>query len=171
MSRIMMLALASSFLILISACNENPAASTNSPESESAETTHDHGHQASGIADSSEYETHRHGIHGGHIFEFSPAEFLGEWVQHRDSDLIQIFILDLNGKSDMPQKVDSLIIKRGDTLFSLDPESSDENGNSAVYSLEDKDLSIAMNLGVDVELFIGEREFTAQINAHDGHHH
>lgn len=174
MSRFGAIALASFCLILVSACDNSQAPTeraANQDDSTSDQVAHDQDNHHSDAPQSYSAgdHSHRHGIHGGHIFDFSPAEFLGEWVQHRDSDLIQIFVLDLNGQSDFPQKVESLLIKKGDTLFSLDPESPDENGYSSVYSLEDKDLSIAMNLGVDVELTIGDREFTAEIPAHAGH--
>ena len=157
------------FCIFVVACDQSkpktePAQSPDEHKHAHDEGTHDeHDHE------SSTDNSHRHGIHGGHIFDFQPNDLLGEWVQFRDKDVIEIFLLDSTGKSDSPQKVESLIIKKGDKLFSLDPESPDGNGASAKFSLDDIELAIAMNLGVDVEMTIGDKEYTAKIPPNSGH--
>lgn len=143
--------------------NQEKAASTNESAQKNQEVNKLKGHESN---------SHRHGPNGGHIFEFDDStEFLGEWVQHRSSDLITIFILDDTGKQNLPLAIESMIVRRGDALFSLDPVEPNDVGETAKYALEDKDLTIAMNLGVTVEIDISEKTYSGKIPANAGHHH
>lgn len=102
----------------------------------------------------------------GHGFQFEPHHFSGEWGHTFNSDLIQIFILDKETKDKKPIKVDSIAIRRGDQIFSLDAEAEDEQGLSHTYSLDNKELAIAMNLGVTLEMTVGDESYTAKIAPH-----
>ncbi len=105
-------------------------------------------------------------IFGGHMFAFEPDDYVGDWSHSVKSDLIRIFILDKETKSKSPINADTVLIRRGDVIFSLDPEEPDEDGKTAVFSLDNKDLAIAMNLGVTVEMTVDGEKYSAKIAAH-----
>jgi hypothetical protein len=111
-----------------------------------------------------------HGPFGGHIFALEPNEFQGEWKKYTDSNVIKMYILDADGKKEVSQKVDSFTVtpKVGNDEggFVLEPENPDEQGLAAVYMLDDQDLSIAIPLGVDIEIKIGDKVFKGEIKAH-----
>ena len=52
-----------------------------------------------------------------------------------------------------------------------DPEAEDADGKTAVYSLDDQDLSMAINLGVDVKIMIGDQTYTGKISPVEPHDH
>lgn len=82
-----------------------------------------------------------------------------------------MYILDAAGKEAVAQKVDSFTVTpkvgNDETGFVLEPESPDEQGLSAVYVLDDQELSIAVPLGVDIEIKIGDKVFKGEIKAHE----
>ena len=100
------------------------------------------------------------------MFAFEPDDYVGDWSHSVKSDLIRIFILDKETKSKSPINADTVLIRRGDVIFSLDPEEPDEDGKTAVFSLDNKDLAIAMNLGVTVEMTVDGEKYSAKIAAH-----
>ncbi len=156
--------------ILFSLGCKNPESSkTSEPNSKaSADSAQRHNSDHSHSDNHGSY--HRHGIHGGHIFEFKPqGTYLGEWVQNRKNDLIRIYILDSKGEKDVPVDAENLILRRGETLFSLDAETPNEDGKSAIYSLEEKDLAIAINLGIAVEMTVGDTRYEGEIPPNAGH--
>lgn len=112
------------------------------------------------------YERKKYVAEDGHGFSFQPNDFAGEWGHTFNSDLIQIFILDKETKDKKPIKVDSIAIRRGEQIFSLDAEGEDEQGLSHTYSLDNKELAIAMNLGVTLEMTVGDVDYTAKIAPH-----
>jgi hypothetical protein len=127
---------------------------------------HDHDHDAAGDV---------HGPNGGHLFEFADGDYHGEWKHFNDNFVIKVFILDKEGKKNQAVAAESVTIKptAGDETaeFSLDPDSPDDDGNAFSYSLDSQDLSIAMNLGVVVEMKLGGKTYTAKIPAHAPHDH
>jgi hypothetical protein len=132
---------------------------------------HDHDHDHDGDHDHDASDHPAHGPFGGHIFALEPNEFQGEWKKYTDSNVIKMYILDAAGKEAVAQKVDSFTVTpkvgNDETGFVLEPESPDEQGLSAVYVLDDQELSIAVPLGVDIEIKIGDKVFKGEIKAHE----
>ena len=112
-----------------------------------------------------------HGPHGGHIVKLDNSDFQAEWKKYKDNDVIKMYVLDASGKNATPVKIDSFVItpKVGNdgTGFTLEPEEPDADGATAVYCLDDKDLSIAIPLGVDIEFKIGDKVYKGEIKAHE----
>ncbi len=112
-----------------------------------------------------------HGPFGGHVFDLDTTEHQVEWKKYKDNDMIRMYVLDGKGKEATPIKVDSFIVtpKIGDDgiSFNLEPEAADENGVTAIYVLDDKDLSIAIPIGVDVEIKVGDKTYKGEIKSHD----
>ena len=135
---------------------------TSSDAHEGDEHDHDHEHAA-------------HGPNGGHIFEFAEGDYHGEWKHYNDNFVIRVYVLDKEGKNNQAVAAENVTIKRttGDdsAQFTLDPESPDEEGKAVVYGLDSQDLSIAMNLGVSVEMKLGDKTYTANIPPHEPHDH
>jgi len=136
--------------------------------------SHSHGqdHSSDGHSHDQESESDGiHGVNGGHVFSFEPADYVGEWLVSNDDDVTKIFILDKDGTVNTPIKVENLELRRGDSVFTLDAENLNEDGLSAVYSLDDRDLSIAINLGVEVKMEVGEKKYVGRIAALTPHDH
>lgn len=110
--------------------------------------------------------TKKYAANDGHSFTFEPHDYAGEWGHTFNSDLIQIFILDKTTNEKKRVQLDSISIRRGDQIFSLDAENEDEQGLAHTYSLDNKELAIAMNLGVTLEMTVGEKNYTAKIAPH-----
>ena len=83
----------------------------------------------------------------------------------------KMYLLDAAGKKEVAQKVDSFTVtpKVGseEEGFTLVAEKADEQGLSAVYMLDDQQLSIAIPLGVDIEIKIGDKVYKGEIKAHE----
>jgi hypothetical protein len=79
-------------------------------------------------------------------------------------------ILDQDGKP-VVVKVDSfkVIPSAGSdqTPFELVAESPDEEGKASVYSLDDQGLAIAIPLGVNIEIAMGETVLKGKIDSHE----
>ncbi len=141
----------------------------------------DHDHDAEHAHDADDHTGHDddtdshadhpdHGPFGGHVFKLDTSEFQGEWKKYKDNDVIKMYLLDATGKKAAPLKVDSFIVTskvgNDDAGFTLEPEEPDAEGATAVYSLDDKDLSIAIPLGVDIEIKVGDKVYKGEIKAH-----
>ncbi len=115
-----------------------------------------------------------HGEHGGHIFPIDSPDYQGEWKQYSDNDLIRMYVLDANGKPS-PVKADSFVVTpkigAGEVTFTLVGEEPNENGETAIYSLDDKDLTIAIPLGVTIDIKIGDKTLKGEIKAHEALDH
>ena len=138
-----------------------------------AATDSDHDHDGDHDGDDHDHAQSDHPAHGpfgGHIFALEPNEFQGEWKKYTDSNVIKMYILDADGKKEVSQKVDSFTVTpkvgNDEGSFVLEPENPDEQGLAAVYMLDDQDLSIALPLGVDIEIKIGDKVFKGEIKAH-----
>ena len=133
---------------------------------------HDHGDDHGDHDHDHDHADHpAHGPFGGHIFALEPNDMQGEWKKYTDSNVIKMYLLDAAGKKEVPQKVDSFVVtpKVGNDEggFTLEPENPDDMGVSAVYMLDDQELSIAIPLGVDIEIKIGDKVFKGEIKAHE----
>lgn len=126
-----------------------------------------HNHEAD---DHSADDHPAHGPFGGHIFKLDTSDFQGEWKKYKDNDVIKMYVLDAAGKKAAPLKIDSFVVTpkvgNDDSSFTLEPEEPDDDGASAVYWLDNKDLSIAIPLGVDIEIKIGDKTYKGEIKAH-----
>lgn len=111
-----------------------------------------------------------HGPAGGHIFDLDSDDYQAEWKKYKDNSVIRMYILDGAGKKAVPVKVDSFIVKpqagKEDVSFELAAEEANENGETAVYMLDDDALFTAIPLGVDIEIKMGDKTLKGQIKAH-----
>ena len=114
------------------------------------------------------------GPNGGHQIPFDNKEMNAEWVHYNDNDIIRVVILDPSGKENRPIKAESVTIRRTkgkDEGFTLIAEEPDENGATDKYMLDDKNLAIAMVLGVTVEVKMDGKTYAGKIPPHEPHSH
>ncbi len=141
---------------------ENPEAG-NGHDHEHGE--HDHDHDGHGHA----HDHPPHGPNGGHIFPLDTDGYQAEWKKYSDNNMIRIYILDAEGKKAMPIAADSFTVTpkvgEGDLSFTLLPENPTD-GLSPVYALDDRDLAVAIPLGVDIEIKMGDKTIKGEIKAH-----
>jgi hypothetical protein len=174
------------FLGLSCCCLMSGCADTKTADSEAADhddhdhghDDHDHGHEGH---DHGDHEGHDHGAHdihgpfGGHTFAFDSDDFRAEWKHYSDNDVIRVYVLDTTGQKEAPVNATVVMIPLGGsdrTPFELEAEKPDEEGKSAVYSLDDKNLGIAITaVGVKVEMKTDGKTYSAIIDAHEPHDH
>ena len=116
----------------------------------------DHSHDGDHSHSDESHDDHpAHGPNHGHIFALDSDEYQGEWQKFSDSDVINMYILDANGQN-IALKVDSFTVTpkvgNDNSSFTLEAKDADADGATAAYTLDDKDLSIAIPLGVDIEI-------------------
>ena len=111
-----------------------------------------------------------HGPNGGHIFPTDSDMCQFEWKKYNDTNVTEIYALDKEGKNNMPIAATSLIITpkvgEGDVSFELTAKDADPDGKTAVYMLDDADLKIAIPLGVNIEIKMGDKTVKGEIKAH-----
>lgn len=148
----------------------------------------DHGHDHDGDSHGDDHDAHaghdhdgggheegahEHGPNGGHLFTFSGDKFRAEWKHYSDNHVVRVIVLDKKAESAVPVAAESMTVRRtaGDdgTVFTLDAESPDAEGKTAVYSLDSQDLDIAMNLGVTIEMKVGDDTYSSVIPPHKPH--
>jgi hypothetical protein len=129
---------------------------------------HDHGHDHGDDGDI-------HGPFGGHVFSFDSDEYRGEWKHYNDNDVIRVYVLDSTGKKEAPVNgaVTLTPLAGADkTPFELEGENPNDDGETAIYSLDDKNLTIAITAaGVTVGLKVGDKSYEGVIEAHEPHDH
>ena len=142
---------------------------TNGGAANNADHDHDHDHDHGDDHDHADHPAH--GPFGGHIFALEPNDMQGEWKKYTDSNVIKMYLLDAAGKKEVAQKVDSFTVTpkvgNDEEGFTLEAEKLDDQGLSAVYMLDDQNLSIAIPLGVDIEVKIGDKVYKGEIKAHE----
>ena len=85
---------------------------------------------------------------------------------------MRIYILDAAGKANVPVNGTITVTRDVDgSSFELDPEKPGENGAAESYTLDNKELSIAMNLGVTVDMKVGDKTYSGKIKASKPHKH
>lgn len=105
------------------------------------------------------------GINGGQRFTFDPPDYSGEWTQDNNTNLVRFFIVDRSGSRNVSVAADSFCIKSGDNLmFSLDPDNGYNSSGSDSFSLEDRNLALAMNSTVEVVLQVQGKSYRAILN-------
>ena len=126
---------------------------------------HDHGHDHAG------HDHPPHGPNGGHIFLFDNKEVQGEWCKYKDNDMIRMHLLGADGKTPMAMKVDSFVVRpnvgNDDTTFEMEAENADSDGKASTFMLDDKSLTIAIPLGVKIEVKAGDKTMVGEIKAHE----
>lgn len=164
---------------LLSGCAETNTADT---ATESHDHDHDHGHDHDHDHDHG-HEGHDHGDHamdvhgpfGGHTFKWDSDDYRAEWKHYNDNDVIRVYVLDATGKKEAPVKASVAMIPLGGsdkTPFELEAEKANEAGEAAVYSLDEKNLGIAITaVGVKVEMKVDGKTYTGIIEAHEPHDH
>lgn len=144
---------------------------TNGGAANNADHDHDHDHDHGDDHDHDHADHPAHGPFGGHIFALEPNDMQGEWKKYTDSNVIKMYLLDAAGKKEVAQKVESFTVTpkvgNDEEGFTLEAEKLDDQGLSAVYMLDDQNLSIAIPLGVDIEVKIGDKVYKGEIKAHE----
>lgn len=110
-------------------------------------------------------DLHPIGNNGGHLFAFD-SDYQGEWSNYSSNDVVRVYILDAAGKELVPVKGTVVITSKDQSTFELDPEEPDADGKAAKFTLDNSALSIAMNLGVTIELKIDDKAYSAKIKPH-----
>lgn len=140
---------------------------------DSGSSAHDHDHESHDHDHDGEHEHDDHPAHGpnhGHLFELDSPDYQGEWQKFKDNNVIKMHILDKD-QNPAVLKVDSfhVIPMAGNdaTPFVLEAESPDAAGKSSVYMLDDQSLSIAIPLGVNIEITMGDTVLKGKIDQHE----
>lgn len=144
---------------------------TGSTKTATADHDHDHDHDHGSHA---EGELPAHGPKGGHLFKLDGTEYVGEWLHYNDNDIIRVYLLDMKSKGAVPCDGITITPTAGDdkTPFVLELDAEASGGDQKlVYMLDEKALMLAMNLGVDVEITVGDEKFKGSIAPHAPHDH
>ena len=147
-------------------------ASTGCNDAAPEKDDHGHTHEDGGHDHGISADDHpAHGPNHGHIFELDSPDHCVEWCKFKDNDVIKMHVLDKEGKKATPVKIDSFVVTpmagNDDLSFELKAEKPDDEGKSSVYMLDDKDLSIAIPLGVNIEIKMGDKTMKGKIAAHE----
>ena len=133
--------------------------------SEKEEHGHDHDHD----------HDHDHGMLGknrGHVYKFDTKEMRLEWAHSKSNN--KFFLVDLEGNN-KPMKVDSfeVVSEVGSEpeTFNIPAVDANDKGETAQYTLDSEELSRAIPLGVSVKVKVGDKTYTAKIDAHEPHSH
>lgn len=100
----------------------------------------------------------------GHPFRFEPADFAGAWLSYTHNNVIRVFIMNAIGDESVRIKVNSMTVFGADgAIFTLDPDDIDAAGTVDSFSLENRDLALAMNLGAKLVMEIGDKTYQADV--------
>ena len=164
--------------ILFTGCAQqsDTAAPANSEQHDHDHEGHDHeGHDHDHEGHDHDEHADIHGPNGGHMFKFDSGDkYQGEWTHSNANDIIRVYVLDSTGKKPVPVKAEVSVVPMAGadkTPFELEPDAANDAGESAVYSLDDKNLFIAFSIGVKIEMKVGEEVYVAKIDAHEPHDH
>ena len=128
--------------------------------------SHDDGHDHGEDAD---HDHPAHGPNGGHLFAVDSPDYQVEWCKFKDNNVIKMYLLDKDGKS-VAEKVTSFKViptaGSDQTPFELVAEAADGEGKASVFSLDDQGLCIAIPLGVDLEIAMGDKVLKGKIESH-----
>lgn len=143
-----------------------------------AKDSHGHDHKAGDDHDhAGEKQAAKilHGKNGGHIVELKPADLVAEWCHSSDNDVIKVFVLNQGATANQAVKADSVTIRAtagsNKEPYTLSAVAANEAGEAAEYKLDDKQLALAMTLGVVLEIKVGDKTYSAEIPAHAPHSH
>lgn len=168
----MRIALTVAALVALSYCGCNKTDTNNTPVTPNT----------SGERSNVSVETHadgsectcEHGPNHGHVFDFDNANYKGEWVVSKDNDVVRFYLLDAN-KSNTNLKVDDFkvisSVGSDSATFELEPEKPNADGSANAFMSEDKDLRIALRMGVSVEVKSGDMTLKGTVAGHEPHDH
>lgn len=159
-------------LFVVSGCDTpagNNKTSNKTASGEKHDHAHDHDHDHAG-------EEHAaHGPNDGHVFKLTPADLSAEWTHSSANDIIKVFVLNKESKSNQAVKCDKVVITplsgNDTTPFVLPAVAPNANGETAEFMLDNKQLNMAMTLGVKVEIKVGDQTYTGEIAPHAPHDH
>jgi hypothetical protein len=164
------LALVALGLFIVAGC-DNPAGNNKTNNKAASGEKHDHDHDH-------DHAAHEHAAHGpndGHVFKLSPADLSAEWTHSSANDIIKVFVLDKDSKTNQAVKCDKVVITpmsgNDTTPFELPAVAPNPNGETAEFMLDSKQLNVAMTLGVKVEVKVGDKTYTGEIPPHAPHDH
>jgi hypothetical protein len=151
-------------LMLFAVGCDKPSETAAGGGNSAASSDHDHDH------DDHDHDHPEHGPNGGHLFETDSTEYVFEWQKFKDNNVIKMHVLDKD-KNPVAVKVDSFKIMpmagNDSSPFELVAETPDDEGKSSVYMLDDQDLSIAIPLGVNIEIVMGDSTIKGKIDQHE----
>lgn len=181
------LLLATGVAVLFSGCDQTKPAGTQSAAKTTAsdhghdhEPGHDHDHageaEHAGVTAGAAAPASAHSeVHGGHPLQIENASFSAEWKHYSDNHVIEFFVLDKAGKADMPIKADSITVRQtgvdNPEVFKLAAVEPDADGKTAHFRIDDRNLTTAMHLGVEVEFEFDGGKYTVKIPPHAKHDH
>jgi hypothetical protein len=158
---------------------KNPKNGTNGGTSHSHEDGSEHEHKEVASGDSHVHAdgttcTCELGENGGHLLTFENKEYKAEYVVSKESDVVRFFLLNSKNE-DVSLKVDSFqvipLAGAESEPFMLKADHPDAEGKSHVFMAEEKDLRIAISLGVKVKIKAGDLALNGTIEAHETHDH
>jgi hypothetical protein len=131
--------------------------------------THDHG-------------DHEMGPHDGHLLELGEEEYHAEWTHDDESGKVTIYILDGEGKKEVPIDAESLTINttiKGETTpHSLEAvnATSGDKPLASQFEITDKALvttlkAIGKDVSANLEVKIKDKTYPAKFEAHEEHEH
>lgn len=147
--------------------SESTSAKTEDHDHGDHDHDHDHDHDDSNALPV-------HGPNGGHLFAIDGSEKVGEWMHYNDNDIIRVVLLDKDLKNAVPVDAITITPTAGDdkTAFELELDGTQNKGDQKlVYMIDDKQLQVAMSLGVKVEFTIGDEKISGTIAPHTPHDH
>jgi hypothetical protein len=135
-------------------------------ESHDHDHDHDHAHGEGGLP--------AHGPNNGHLFKLEGTDLIAEWIHYSDNDIIRVLLLDKGLENAVEYDGVMITPTAGDDktpfVLELDPEKN-INDKKLVYMLDEKKLMLAMSLGVDVEIKVGDKTYKGKIAPHAPHDH
>lgn len=178
-------------LLLAAFCSFNVGCEGTSTGDQTPAAAHDHddhGHSHDGESheDHADHAGHDHAGHDhgdaageemgpnkGHIVYLQPDDYVGEWRHYKGNSVIRVYVLNKEKESVAVDANVSIEPQAGKTRdpFVLQPEDADDGGKTAVYMLDDDKLSVAMNLGVVLNIEIDGKTYQGKIAPHKPHHH
>jgi len=161
-------------LTSLSGCDDSPQASaTKSDGHDHDDHGHDHGDHGHDH-DHEHGELPAHGPNNGHLFKLSGTDMVGEWIHYSDNDIIRVLLLDKKFENAIEYDGVSITPTAGDDktpfVLELDPEKN-INDKKLVYMLDEQKLMLAMSLGVEVEITVGDKTYKGAIEPHVPHDH
>ncbi len=132
---------------------------------------HDHDH---GDHDHSHGDLPAHGPNNGHLFKLEGSDMIGEWIHYSDNDIIRVLLLDSKLENVLECDGVKITPEAGDdkTPFVLElDEEKNIDDRKLVYMLDEKRLMLAMSLGVEVEITVGDKTYKGKIEPHAPHDH
>ena len=160
------LSLLAVFTLSFAGCTNDEDAGSSDASGTHDDHDHDHDHD----------HGHAHdGPHGGIPFDFDQEGYKGEWNHDNEHQIVRIYVLDAEGKAGQMVRAEKVIVRdtkgREPQEYELLAEDAGDEGMASTFAKKSGPLLAAMPLGVDVEVEIDGKKFTAKIEPHTHHDH